>query len=636
MASHRSLLLLTGFAVLTLLGGCTLARLDGQARTFYQSTVLAGRVEAPGCPGPVVVAAYDKQRPGSASVERAWLHEAGGFELIVGRGEYGLLGFCDTNRNGSYDAGEPAAEYEGPAPIVAADSGTVVMLDFAITAHSGLHPALARSVMAWPALAGRHSKQAGAMADLSAPIFSARNGQRGYWEPVSFFRESGGNLYFTEPYDPQRTPVVFVHGAGGSAQEWRPMLEHLDRSRYQAWIYQYPSGAAVESMAYLLYWKLYNLQLKHRFERVDFVAHSMGGLVVRTFLLNHSHQMAPVKSTFISLSTPWGGDPLASVGVKHSPAVVPSWRDMQPEGAFMAHLFDRPLAPAVQHYLLFGYHGGPGVLRSANNDGTVLLSSQLRAGAQAQARMVYGFDDDHAGILASPQARAQVFAILDNASRPDDASAQAGRLRLSFSVDGPGASDAPPQAPWLLLLPRGEPQGAMIQIPLKPDDDGRSLGPLPPGDYDVTLASPGFRSEPRLARLTVGAGATQDIAFRLVPQGELSGYVAADPTEFSRPAGIYEPPHAKLRINAMTLEGAGASRVLTRHGEQLRDLAGCYVDGQDRMAQAGFCFVGLPQGDYRLTIDAEGYRPFVMQQRVMPGKPSLLKPIVLEPLRPAR
>jgi hypothetical protein len=136
--------------------------------------------------------------------------------------------------------------------------------------------------------------------------------------------------------------------------------------------------------------------------------------------------------------------------------------------------------------------------------------------------------------------------------------------------------------------------------------------------------------------LTVGAGATQDIAFRLVPQGELSGYVAADPTEFSRPAGIYEPPHAKLRINAMTLEGAGASRVLTRHGEQLRDLAGCYVDGQDRMAQAGFCFVGLPQGDYRLTIDAEGYRPFVMQQRVMPGKPSLLKPIVLEPLRPAR
>lgn len=613
----------------TLLAGCALVKLDGEAKTFYESTVLAGRVDAAGCAAaPLIVAAYAQPGERHALVQRVRLHEAGGFELIVGRGEYGLLGFCDFNRNGALDADEPADEYQGTAPIVASDSGTIVMLDFAITAQSRLRAALARSVMAWPALAGRHSKQAGAIADLRDPVFSAQNGQRGYWEPVSFFRETGGNLYFTEPYDPRRTPVVFVHGAGGSAQEWRPMLARLDRSRYQAWIYQYPSGAAVESMAYLLYWKLFNLQLKHRFEQVDFVAHSMGGLVVRTFLLNHRHQMAPVRSSFISLSTPWGGDPLASMGVKHSPAVVPSWRDMQPDGPFMAQLFARPLPPDVPHYLLFGYHGGPGLLRPVNNDGIVLLSSQLRAGAQAEARRVYGFDDDHSGILASPQALAQVSALLDAANRPGNAPAQAGQVKVGFGADDPKAS-----SPWLMLLPTEPADGAVIQIPLKPDDNGGAVGPVPPGDYDVTLLSPGFRSEPRQARITVAAGATAAVDFKLVPQGELSGYIAADPGEFSRPAGIFQPPHVELRVRSMTLEGAGQPRVLTQQGNRERDIASCYFSGEDRMARGAFCFVDLPEGDYKLTIAADGYRPYVLQRRVVPGQAAPLKPIVLEPAK---
>ncbi|RZJ09031.1 MAG: hypothetical protein EOP39_12400 [Rubrivivax sp.] len=612
-----------------LLGGCALSKLDGEARSFYQSTVLAGRIDAPACGAvPLIVAVYAKSGDAVAPAERVRLHEAGGFELLVGPGDYGLLGFCDSNRNGAFDAGEPAAEYQGATPVVAAESGTVIMLDFAIMAQSRLRPELAGRVMAWPALPGRHSRQAGAIADLADPLFSAQNGQRGYWEPVSFFRETGGNLYFTEPYDPRRTPVVFVHGAGGSAQEWRYIMDRLDRSKYQAWIYQYPSGAAVESMAYLLYWKLFNLQLKYRFEQVDFVAHSMGGLVTRTFLLNHSQQMAPIKSTFISLSTPWGGDPYASVGVKHSPAVVPSWRDMQPEGPFMAQLFARPLPPGVQHYLLFGYHGGPGVLRPANNDGTVLLSSQLRAAAQAQARLVYGFDDDHAGILASPQALTQLRAILDNAHAGGSAPTQSGRVQVSFSFDR--ADDGQPLAPALVLLPRDQASNALIQIPLKPADNGASVGPIPAGEYDVSLVSPGFRSEPRQSRVTVTAGATQALQFKLVAQGELSGYIAMDPGQFSRAAGIFQPPHAKLRIKRMTLEGPGEPRVLAQHGERLRDLAPCYFQGEDRMAQSGFCFVGLPEGDYRLTITAEGYRPLVVQQHVVPGKPSLLKPLVLE------
>lgn len=625
--------LLVQCSLALLLGGCSLVKLVPEAKSFYQSTVLAGRVDAAACgSASIIVAAYRSVGGIYLPVERVLLHEDGGYELAVGRGEYGVLGFCDVNRNGALDAGEPAGEYRGAAPIVAQDSGTIVMLDFTITRPASLRAELARSVTRWPAHGDTRSHQAGAIANLDDPAFSAANGRRGYWEPMFFFRQTGGNVYFLEPYDPKRTPVLFVHGASGSGQEWRSMVAGLDRSRYQAWIYQYPSGANVESMAYLLFWKLLNLQLKYRFERVDFVAHSMGGLLVRTFLLNHGHQLAPTTTTFISLSTPWGGDPLASTGVKHSPAVVPSWRDMQPEGPFITQLFARPLPASVQHYLLFGYHGGPRLTKLSNNDGAVLLSSQLRAPAQAEAKLVFGFDDDHAGILSSPAAIAQVHALLNiGAERAGSAAVQAGRLQLNFAFDG--VAGAPPQAPWLLLRSRDDKQAAVIQIPLKPDDDGRSVGPVPPGNYDVGLVAPGFRGEPRSVPVSVGRDAVPALGFRLVPQGELSGYIAADAGEFSRPAGVFQPPHAALRGLTVTLEGATGRRVLRKQGEALRDLVGCPFDGEDRLGQAAFCFVGLAEGDYTLTITAEGYRPAVSRHRVVPGQPGPDKPFVLERAR---
>jgi len=84
--------------------------------------------------------------------------------------------------------------------------------------------------------------------------------------------------------------VLLVHGALGSPQDWRAFFTGLDRTRYQAWFFCYPSGAAIDSMAYLLYWKLLNLQLRYHFDTLYLTAHSMGGLVVRTFLLNHGAQ----------------------------------------------------------------------------------------------------------------------------------------------------------------------------------------------------------------------------------------------------------------------------------------------------------------------------------------------------------
>src|SRR5262245_38386871 len=56
------------------------------------------------------------------------------------------------------------------------------------------------------------------------------HGRKGLWRPISFVKERRGGVYMLEPYDPAKIPVLFVHGAGGSPQDWRYFIERLDRT----------------------------------------------------------------------------------------------------------------------------------------------------------------------------------------------------------------------------------------------------------------------------------------------------------------------------------------------------------------------------------------------------------------------
>jgi len=59
---------------------------------------------------------------------------------------------------------------------------------------------------------------------------------------------------------------------------------------------------------------------RYKFKELYITSHSMGGLVVRSFLVNFGN-LFPFVTHFISISTPWGGEQLAEMGVKYSPAV---------------------------------------------------------------------------------------------------------------------------------------------------------------------------------------------------------------------------------------------------------------------------------------------------------------------------
>lgn len=111
-------------------------------------------------------------------------------------------------------------------------------------------------------------------------------------------RERGSGLFLLEPYDPQKTPVLFVHGILSTPLAWANVTNDLwgnaeFRRRYQIWHYHYPTSAP-----FLYSAKIFRQQLAAAREKLDpggrhpasarlhVVAHSMGGLLSRTLVTN--------------------------------------------------------------------------------------------------------------------------------------------------------------------------------------------------------------------------------------------------------------------------------------------------------------------------------------------------------------
>src|SRR5215471_5353147 len=193
------------------LGGCKLVELQKENEEYSAATVLAGRVSTGTWQGPVSVAAIRHDKGKVIVQHDVWLHETGGFDLVVPDGEYTLVAFGDRDNDGSPDDDAPAGRYAGTVKVEGA--GLIMALN--ITLQPGAAPEVRAALPPHYRRAARFSTAPGALADLDAPQFSAESGKRGYWAPMEYFRTMGGNVYFIEPYDPARTPVLFVHGATG-------------------------------------------------------------------------------------------------------------------------------------------------------------------------------------------------------------------------------------------------------------------------------------------------------------------------------------------------------------------------------------------------------------------------------------
>ncbi|WP_341676581.1 alpha/beta hydrolase [Niveibacterium sp. SC-1] len=591
-----------------LLGACNLIATREESKTLYSATVLVGRIEHAAAPGQAVyVAAYAADGDAKTIAHSTRLHESGPFELIVPDGRYRLFAFADANANGRFDAGEDCGALDKPVTASSAAGGMVQGLDFALTGTPRADGLPQGTRLGQGNGAAESSTQIGAPLRFEDPRFSAETGVRGYWEPVSFFREMGGNVYFLEPYSPDKTPILFIHGASGSAQDWQALAAHIDRSRYQPWFFVYPSGASLDSMSYLLLWKLLNLQARYGFQRLYLTAHSMGGLVAEDFLEKYGANF-PQITLFVSIATPWLGEPRAETGVRYSPAVVPSWEDLRPEGPFIKRLFARPQPAQTAYYLMFAHGGSPGLMRP-NNDGTVTLQSQLRPQAQALARQVRGFDAGHASVLAAPELFAQYDAILREQERP----APAGRLGVQLKMP---AGMKPPAFPLLMLEPKATAQGRILTTL----SGNGEVGQIPPGDYLARVVAYGYASTPQTSELHVEAGTQSRMEVALAPLTVLSGFVASPLKAGTHAAGQERRPDGATRISRVWLKGPAGERSLSPGADAEDAYAAIthYSAGRDFASLNGFSFTGLAPGHYELRLEAEGYAPYVAQYELAP------------------
>lgn len=388
------------------LSGCMFARLSEDLKQVEaKEALIRGRVSYDATiNAPVILVLLAGEGDEREILDFTVMQRPGLYAFMVPLGKFYLAAFIDQNQNMRPDGGERYGLFGKPDPVVVSRAGTVKGVDLVV---DRLIDEDQIDVEFWSRLvlekssASAYITAAGVVADLDHSHFSSEYAQQGVWEPYRTLREVGIGLYFLEKYDPEKIPVLFVYGVSGHAQNWRVFFDHLDRDRFQPWFFNYPSGLDLNFIGDALNGAIKWLYGQYRFDTLFVVAHSMGGLVSRYAILQNVYEdHHDYIRLYVTISTPWGGHYAAAKGVEKAPAVVPSWRNIVPDSAFISGLYDRKLPGTIPHYLLFSYSGRSKRM-DKNNDGAVTLKSQLDYRVQRQARAIYGFDENHVKVLFS-------------------------------------------------------------------------------------------------------------------------------------------------------------------------------------------------------------------------------------------
>ncbi len=418
------------------LGGCVFFDVKEQQEKLGAFCSLSGTVASEGAGDtPLVVVLVRKEGPGDqledwSVFDHFVLERSGRWVFGANVGQYGFAAFEDTNGNLIYQPGEPFLQVDLDAPIEC-EAGREIR-DIALTIPRDGRPRI-DGPMDVAALQARtiHDQMrtsiglvtaVGDVVSLSDPRFSQENARNGMWRPFDFLFEAKPGIYLLEAYDPDKTPVLFVHGVQGTPRNFEFIIDNLDRDAFQPMVYYYPSGISFAALADHLDQTLTKLKRRHGFDKVVVVAHSAGGSVSRAFVFSHRESLgAGSIPILLTIATPWDGHEAAGRGVERAPAVVDSWRDLAPGSQFLTELFSqgngaeaaaKDLPDDVTHHLLFAFRRDPSSF-GPSDDETITVDSQLRWEAQEDAgHRVYGFDETHVGVLKSEEVARLIKEIL--------------------------------------------------------------------------------------------------------------------------------------------------------------------------------------------------------------------------------
>jgi pimeloyl-ACP methyl ester carboxylesterase len=383
-----------------------------------QSCLLMGKIiDHENASSPILIVAFsiqyssDDQSQVIRIADSILLPESGQYALYVGEGSYYIAAYRDFNKDNVYTKDDFVGMY-GHLETINISKQLIANLDITVSANSDNKFGFPISITPLNNKAKNHGLENGYTTTLDHEIFSDKYGKMGMWSPDVFMEKAGADIYSLTKYDKKKVPVLFVHGVGGSPRDFRSIAKSINKKKYQAWFFHYPSGMRLEQASDILYKKLTVLHSQHHFKKLHITAHSMGGLVTRSFIKKYikENRFSYLKG-YISMATPYGGNEASRIGAEYSPVKVPCWTDVATNSEFLKDLYSPAMLKKIKFYLFFGYAGNNRFFKDVN-DGAISLKSQLDPRIKKEAIATIGVDADHTGILNSKEMLKKYLNIL--------------------------------------------------------------------------------------------------------------------------------------------------------------------------------------------------------------------------------
>ncbi|MDG2125358.1 MAG: hypothetical protein P8J87_16765 [Verrucomicrobiales bacterium] len=218
-------------------------------------------------------------------------------------------------------------------------------------------------------------------------------------------------FHIHDPYDPDKIPLVMIHGLGASPATWSQLTNIVLgdtslRSRYQVWHYFYPTGVPFLEAAeeFRLGFGRFRLALASATGLAEprhpalFVCHSLGGLMVKTLAsdsgeilqqasgLDHAETSlhftrSPHIARAIFVASPLNGSTLAAVPGAEIAYFIPSISTIASDHPVTKAFSSIPIAPDIPFHIVLGKKFT--ISKTAFSDGVVSYNNASVPGAQS-------------------------------------------------------------------------------------------------------------------------------------------------------------------------------------------------------------------------------------------------------------
>lgn len=154
------------------------------------------------------------------------------------------------------------------------------------------------------------------------------------------------------PASTHREMVVLIHGLMRTSFSMRPLKSYLEHNGYQVYIYSYSSARyTIQQHGRSLEQFIKNLLVKNPDVKINFITHSLGGIITREALAKLTPTQLHHIGSLIMLAPPNQGSVLAKLSTKMFPLITSSIKPLaelsSDEDAYVHHVPVPPIKMGI-------------------------------------------------------------------------------------------------------------------------------------------------------------------------------------------------------------------------------------------------------------------------------------------------